>query len=65
MSEANGLLERAREGLHPGGHPETMLELYYFGLLSAAPYLCAAIVGYEVAALNPALGDAERKTYAT
>jgi hypothetical protein len=32
-----------------------MLDLYYFGLLNAAPYLRAAIVGYEVAALNPVL----------
>ena len=42
-----------------------MLDLYYFGLLGAAPYLRAAMVGYEVAALNPALSGAERKTYAT
>lgn len=65
LSEGNGLVEGAREGLHPVGHPETMLDLYYFGLLGAAPYLRAAMVGYEVAARNPALSDAERKTYAT
>ena len=65
LREGNGLVEGAREGLHPIGHPEMMLDLYYFALLGAAPYLRAAMVGYEVAAMNPALNDANRQTYAT
>jgi len=65
LREGSGLVEGAREGLYPVGHLEMMLDLYYFGLVGAAPYLRAAMVGYEVAALNPELSNADRKTYAT
>jgi hypothetical protein len=65
LREGSGLVDGAREGLFPIGHPEMMLDLYYFGLFGAAPYLRAAMVGYEVSSRNPDLDDKERRLYAT
>ena len=53
----------AREGLYPVGHPEMMLDLYYFGLFLAAPYLRAVMVGYEVLSRKPGLSDEARQRY--
>lgn len=65
LREGNGLVEAAREGYYLPGRPESMLEFYYAALFHAAPYLRAAMVGYEIAGKNPELGRKERQRYAT
>lgn len=65
LREGNGRVEAVREGYHPVGHPEMMLDFYYNGLFSAAPYLRAAMVGYEIASMNPELSAKQRRRYAT
>jgi hypothetical protein len=65
LRQGNGLVDGAREGFHPDGHPEMMLDRYYFALMGAAPYLRAAMIGYGGAALEPNLSEAVRNTFAT
>ena len=63
--QGDGLVDAAREGFHPLGHPEAMLEFYYTGLFQSAPYLRAAMLGYEVAAQQPVLDQKQRRFYLT
>jgi hypothetical protein len=65
QSKANEAVESAREGLYPVGHPEMMLDLYYFGLFLAAPYLRAVMVGYEVLGTQPGFIDEARPPYSS
>ena len=60
LREGDGLVSGAQEGYYPVGRQDMMLQLYYFGLLGAAPYLRAAMVGYEVSSQNPVLSEEQR-----
>ncbi len=60
LREGDGLVSGAQEGYYPVGRQDMMLQLYYFGLLGAAPYLRAAMVGYEVSSQNPLLSEEQR-----
>ena len=60
------MVDRANAELLVGDELVAFIEKQNTKLLFVGEgHLRAAIVGYEVAAPNPALGDAERKTYAT
>lgn len=56
------IVEEAREGAYPEGHPEMTLDIYYGGVLQAVPYLLATNAGYTKLSHAPA-GPEERARY--
>ncbi len=57
------VLEEARRGAYPEGHPEIVLDIYYGGILQAVPYLLATNVGYMKLKQAPA-SEGERAKFA-
>jgi hypothetical protein len=56
------VVEEARKGAYPDGHPEMTLDIYYGGILQAIPYLLAANAGYTKLSHAP-VGPEERARY--
>lgn len=53
-SEGETVIETARLGAYPEGHPELALEIYYGSLLQAVPYLLGAHTGFYKLSKAPA-----------
>ncbi|MBS1800359.1 MAG: hypothetical protein JSS95_11070 [Acidobacteria bacterium] len=56
------VVEEARKGAYPEGHPEMALDIYYGGILQAVPYLLATNAGYTKLSHAP-VGPDERAGY--
>ncbi len=56
------VVEQAREGSYPEGHPEMALDIYYGGILQALPYLLATNSGYVKLSHAP-VEDEERQRF--
>ncbi|MBS1822670.1 MAG: hypothetical protein JST61_11970 [Acidobacteria bacterium] len=56
------VVDEARKGAYPEGHPEMTLDIYYGGILQAVPYLLAVNAGYTKLSHAP-VGPEERARY--